>query len=65
MKNMNTMKHLAKRIVTLYMNRALMEKDNALKDFIQVCSQSEGVKVYKNLDEHGKFILDSTIGGGM
>ena len=56
MKDMNTMKHLAKRIVNLYMNKALMEKDNALKDFVQVCSQSEGVKGYKNLDEHGKFI---------
>ena len=56
MKNMNTMKHLAKRIVNLYMNKALMEKDNALKDFVQVCSQSEGVKGYKKLDEHGKFI---------
>jgi len=56
MKDMNTMKHLAKRIVNLYMNKALMEKDSALKDFVQVCSQSEGVKGYKKLDEHGKFI---------
>ena len=56
MKDMNTMKHLAKRIVNLYMNKALMEKDSALKDFVQVCSQSEGVKNYKKLDEHGKFI---------
>ena len=56
MKNMNTMKHLAKRIVNLYVNRDLMEKDSALKDFVQVCSQSEGVKGYKLLDEHGKFI---------
>jgi hypothetical protein len=56
MKNMNAMKLLAKRIVTLYINKALMEKDNALKDFVQVCSQSESVKGYKNLDEHGKFI---------
>ena len=56
MKDMNTMKHLAKRIVNLYVNKALMEKDSALKDFVQVCSQSEGVKGYKKLDEHGKFI---------
>jgi len=56
MKDMNTMKHLAKRIVNLYVNKALMEKDSALKDFVQVCSQSEGVKGYKKLDEHAKFI---------
>lgn len=33
-----------------------MEKDRALKDFVQICSQSEGVKGYRNLDAHGKFI---------
>jgi len=53
---MKNMKHLARRIVNLYMYRALMNKEHAVKDFVQVCSQSEGVKGYKKLDEHGKFI---------
>ena len=53
---MKNMKHLAKRIVNLYMYKALMQKDDALRDFVQVCSQSEGVKGYNKLDEHGKFI---------
>jgi hypothetical protein len=56
MKNMNTMKHLAKRIVSLYMTKALVHKDIALRDFVQVCNQSEGVKGHKNLNEHGKFV---------
>ena len=57
MKNMNIMKHLAKRIVNLYMNKALVEKQDAIKNFVQVCSQAEGVRAHKNLNEHGKFIL--------
>jgi hypothetical protein len=56
MKDMNTMKHLTKRIVGLYMNRVLMNENDAIKEFIQVCSQSEGVRAHKNLNEHGKFI---------
>jgi len=56
MKNMNTMKHLAKRIVGLYMDRALMHDNDAIKVFVQLCSQSEGVRAHKNLNEHGKFI---------
>ena len=53
---MNTMKHLAKRIVNLYMNKALMNEREATKDFIQICSQAEGVHAHKNLNAHGKFI---------
>ena len=56
MKNMNTMKHLAQRIVNLYMTKALVDKNIALQDFVQVCNQSEGVKGHKNLNEHGKFV---------
>ena len=56
MKDMNTMKHLAKRIANLYMHKALMDEHAALQHFVQVCSQSEDVKSYKKLDEHGKFI---------
>lgn len=56
MKDMNTMKHLAKRIVNFYLNKELVAKDAALKEFAQVCNQSEGVKGYKLLDEHAKFI---------
>jgi len=56
MKDMNTMKLLAKRIVGLYMNRALMHENDAIRVFVQLCSQSEGVRAHKNLNEHGKFI---------
>ena len=56
MKNMNTMKHLAQRIVNLYMHRALLIKEDALEELFQVCHQSEGAQAYKNLNVHGKFI---------
>jgi len=56
MKDMNTMKHLAKRIVDLYMNKALMDKTEAASNFIQICSQAEGACAHGNLNEHGRFI---------
>ena len=56
MKDMNTMKHLAKRIVNLYMNKALMDKTQALEELFNVCHQSEGAQAYKNLNDHGKFV---------
>ena len=56
MKNMNTMKHLAQRIVNLYMNKALLIKEDALEELFQVCHQSEGVQAYKSLNDYGKFI---------
>jgi|LauGreDrversion2_6_1035139.scaffolds.fasta_scaffold03077_2 hypothetical protein len=56
MKDMNTMKFLAKRIVNLYMNRALMGKTQALEELFNVCHQSEGAQAYKELNEHGKFV---------
>ena len=56
MKDMNTMKHLAKRIVKLYMNKALIDKTEAYEELFHVCHQSEGARGYKNLNEDGKFI---------
>ena len=52
MKDMNTMKHLAKRIVNLYMNKALMDKTQALEELFNVCHQSEGACAHKNLNDH-------------
>jgi hypothetical protein len=57
MKDMNTMKHLAKRIVNFYINKALMNENETTSNFIQICSQAEGVRAHKNLNAHGKFIL--------
>ena len=57
MKNMNTMKHLARRIVNLYIHKALWSDAAAAKEFIQVCSQAEGARAHNNLNAHGKFIL--------
>jgi hypothetical protein len=56
MKDMNTMKHLAKRIVKLYMNKALIDKTEAYEELFHVCHQSEGARGNKNLNEDGKFI---------
>lgn len=55
-KHMNVMKHLARRIVHLYIHRALMQHDVAIGAFVQVCSQSEGVQGYTHLNAHAKFI---------
>ena len=56
MKDMNTMKHLAKRIVNLYMYKALMDKTESFDELFHVCHQSEGARGYKNPNVHGKFI---------
>ena len=50
------MKHLANRIVNLYMNKAFLVKEDALEELFHVCHQSEGAQAYKNLNEYGKFI---------
>ena len=57
MKNMNTMKHLAQRIVNLYIHKALWSDAAAAAEFIQVCSQAEAARAHSNLNAHGKFIL--------
>ena len=57
MKNMNTMKHLAQRIVTFYIYKALWTDAAAAAEFIQLCSQAEGARAHSNLNAHGKFVL--------
>lgn len=53
---MNVMKDLARRIVNLYIHKALWPVDVATTEFIQMCNQSAGTTGYKHLNAHARFV---------
>ncbi len=55
-KHMNVMKDLARRIVNLYLHKALWSMDAATTEFIQMCNQSASASGYKHLNAHAKFV---------
>ena len=55
-KHMNVMKDLARRIVNLYMYKALWPMNAAITEFIHMHNQSASATGYKNLNAHAKFV---------
>ena len=53
---MNVMKDLAKRIVNLYMYKALWPMHAAITEYMCMHNQSASATGYKNLNAHAKFV---------
>jgi hypothetical protein len=55
-KKMNVMKDLARRIVNLYVHKALWSMPAATTEFVQMHNQSAGTAGYTHLNAHAKFV---------
>ena len=55
-KHMNVMKDLARRIVNLYLHKALWSMDAATTEFMHMHNQSACASGYKHLNDHAKFV---------
>ena len=53
---MNVMKDLARRIVNLYLHKALWSMDAATTEFMHMHNQSACASGYKHLNDHAKFV---------
>jgi len=53
---MNVMKDLARRIVNLYLHKALWSMDAATTEYMHMHNQSASAAGYKNLNAHAKFV---------
>ena len=55
-KHMNVMKDLARRIVNLYLHKALWSDQRAIAEFTCMCNQSASASGYVHLNAHAKFV---------